>query len=210
MELRLPLPEEANHRHAEAVLGQPGIKETWLELIETLQGISDEDLAECHETKFKTTMSLSRAYNYLIKNRLEELGWLNPDGSEPHLFSDSEFSDKAFRLDFAKDSIAVEVSFNHGEALAWNMIKLTLAGELNHVKKEYNSRLGVIILATSDLKKAGCFDGACGEWEKAIRYLAPMQNQLTVPIALLGIERPTFHLIDNGKGENPRSSVIWD
>ena len=206
MRLRLPLPDEADHRYANAVLSQPGISETWSELVRILEGISDEDLAECHETRFKTTMSLSRAYNYLIKNRLEECGW----GSEPRLFSDPKFSDKAFRLDFAKDSVAVEVSFNHGEALAWNMIKLTLAGELNHVKKEYNSRLGVIILATSDLKKAGCFDGACGEWEKAIRYLAPMQNQLSNPIALLGIEPPSFHLIDNGRGEKPRSSIIWN
>ena len=205
MKLRLPLPDEANHRHANAVLGQPGIEVTWIELIRVLEGISDQDLAECHETKFTSTMSLSRAYNYMIKIRLEEVGWK----AEP-ILTDSKYSkDKAFRLDFAKDEVAVEVSFNHGEALAWNLIKLTMAAEINHIQKEYTSKLGVIILATDELKKAGCFDNACGEWEKAIRYLEPMQNKLTVPIALLGIEKPSFKLVDNGKGAKPRSSVIW-
>ena len=61
----------------------------------------------------------------------------------------------------------------------------------------------------ADLKKAGCFDGACGEWEKAVRYLMPMQSQLSSPVLLLGIEAPAFKIIDDGRGENPRTSIEW-
>lgn len=205
MELRLPLPERANHRHVEAVLESEGIKRDWLELKEVLEGISDDEIAEYHTINYPKAMSLSRAYNSLIKEKLTDKGWMD----EPRLFSDSNFHDKAWRLDFAKGKIAVEVSFNHGEALAWNMMKLTLAAEMNHVEKEFQSKVGIIILATADLKKAGCFDGACGEWEKAVRYLMPMQSQLSSPILLLGIEAPAFKIIDHGKGENPRTSIEW-
>ena len=44
--------------------------------------------------------------------------------------------EKAWRLDFAKGTISVEVAFNHGEATAWNFMKPTLASEVNHVEKE--------------------------------------------------------------------------
>ena len=168
-------------------------------------GIGDDEIAQYHMINYPKAMSLSRAYNSLIKERLTDKGWMD----EPRLFSDSNFHDKAWRLDFAKGKIAVEVSFNHGEALAWNMMKLTLAAEMNHVEKEFQSKVGIIILATADLKKAGGFDGACGEWEKAVRYLKPMQSQLSSPILLLGIEAPAFKIIDHGKDENPRTSIEW-
>ena len=206
MELRLPLPPEANHRHVEAVLTLDGIQEDWKELKEILENISDQEIAKFHEDNYPKAMSLSRAYNSLIKLRLTEQGWAD----EAKLFNDPNFDEGAWRLDFAKGNIAVEVSFNHGEALAWNMMKLTLAAEMNHVEKEFQSKVGIIILATADLKKLGCFDGSCGEWEKAVRYLTPMQAQLSSPILLLGIEAPSFKVIDHGKGENPRTSIEWN
>ena len=30
---------------------------------------------------------------------------------------------RRWRLDFAKESISLEVAFNHGEAIAWNLLK---------------------------------------------------------------------------------------
>jgi hypothetical protein len=41
---------------------------------------------------------------------------------------DPNYNDtRVWRLDFARESMSVEVSFNHGEALAWNLLKPVLA-----------------------------------------------------------------------------------
>lgn len=38
-------------------------------------------------------------------------------------------------MDFAKDNIAIEVAFNHGGNVSWNLIKSVLSSELNYVEK---------------------------------------------------------------------------
>jgi hypothetical protein len=95
--------------------------------------------------------------------------------------------------------MAVEVAFNHGEAIAWNLLKPVLASEVNHIEKsdevDIGSGIGIMITASSDLKAAGGFDGAVGEYEKVLRYLKPMRNQLTVPMMVIGLKAPkTFRL----------------
>ena len=67
-----------------------------------------------------------------------------------------------------------------------------LASELNHVAKQIDigSGIGVVIAATENLKAAGGFDGAVGSFEKFLTYLKPLQNQLTVPMILVGLEAP--------------------
>ena len=135
---------------------------------------------------------------------MEELeGW----ESESFLFNEPEYrktkkrGDKdhtEWRLDFAsEDALAVEVAFNHGEAIAWNLNKLQISAELNHVEKAINTRIGVYVCATNDMKKVGNFDSASGSFEKVQRFFKPMRNQLTAPIVLIGLEAPTsFHIDD--------------
>ncbi|MBU0536465.1 MAG: hypothetical protein KKE20_05840, partial [Nanoarchaeota archaeon] len=113
-----------------------------------------------------------------------------------------------WRLDFAKEDISVEVSFNHGEALAWNLTKPILASELNHVRKAIQTKIGVIILVTDEMKAAGAFDGAVGSYDKAIRYLKPMNNLLTVPLVLIGLLPPDSFRIEKVKEGNTNRGVI--
>ena len=102
----------------------------------------------------------------------------------------------------------MEVSYNHGEALAWNLLKPVLASELNHVTKAIQTELGVLILATQNLKEAGGFDGAIGTYEKAIRYLKPLQSQLTVPLLLIGLEAPESFWVEVIQvGANKRAMI---
>ena len=60
------------------------------------------------------------------------------------------------------------MAFNHQEATAHNIMKPVLASELNHVQKDIQTELGVIIVATESLKKGGNFDSAIGTFEKFI------------------------------------------
>lgn len=114
------------------------------------------------------------------------------------------------RLDFAKTSssgkeaksgIAIEVAFNHGEAIAWNLLKPVLAAEINHVDTETDIGvgIGVYICATENLKEAGAFDGAVGEYEKVLRYLSPLFAKLTVPMVIIGLEAPESFRVEKRK-----------
>ena len=109
-------------------------------------------------------------------------------------------------MDFAKNNISVEVAFNHGEAIAWNLLKPVLASELNHVQKDAQTRLGVVIMASEDMKRLGGFDSAVGTFEKAVRYLKPLQNQLTCPMVLIGLSAPeSFEVKHVGKPKRANS-----
>jgi hypothetical protein len=177
-------------RHGELILeNEPKYKVIWDELIGVIESITEEEIIERHESFESRPKSISKAINNILKDKLVNLDW----NDESYIFQEAPYIDKRtkrWRLDFAKDSISVEVAFNHGEAIAWNLLKPVLAGELNHVKKEIDTEVGVIICATKDLKDKGGFDGAVGEYEKFLTYLNPLRDVLTVPMVLIGLEAP--------------------
>lgn len=181
-------------RHAETILERPDFRPHILELTDAIRSISDEDLIRSFKSHARPAKSISRDINALLKNQLAVGGW----AFESAIFQDPEYQDeKRWRLDFAKGKISVEVAFNHGEAIAWNLLKPVLASELNHVKKAIQTEVGVIITATEELKKSGNFDGAVGEYEKFIRYLIPLQDVLTVPLLIIGLRPPeSFHVVN--------------
>jgi len=186
--------ETTSHRHAKAVLeSQPEYAKIWAEIQQALDGISDEDIIQMHEARFSNQKSISTALNVLIKDRMEDLNW----ETESPIFSSNELNynesgrkSGVWRLDFAKESISVEVSFNHGEAIAWNLIKPVIASEVNHVKKAINTKVGVIICATQAMKESCGFDGAVGQYEKVLQYMTPLRNMLTIPIVIIGLKAP--------------------
>jgi len=169
------------------------------EIISVLNSISDEDLInDFNERKLirNSTKSLSESINKLLKVRLTELEW----NAESPIFREEPYdssNNSAWRLDFAKNNISIEVAFNHGEAIAHNIIKPVLASELNHVQKNIQTKLGVIITANDDMKRKGGFDGAVGTFEKFISYFKPYSNIVTTPIVLIGLKPPTsFEIVD--------------
>ena len=168
----------------------------WNEVQTALDSISDEDLInEFTDSSRTSKKSISEAINKLIDERLVDLGW----NRQSPIFNNSEYrptsKDKWWTLDFAKDEIAIEVAFNHGGHVAWNLIKPVLSGELNHVEKAIQTSGGIIITATDKMKRAGNFDGAVGSYEKYLQYLAPFQNILTVPMLIIGLDAPeTFKI----------------
>ena len=182
-----------SHRHAiEIAQNDKDYTDDFNELLDSLDTISDQDIIdEFSLPNYKNNKSISRTINQLIKNKLINCDW----NSESSIFQDNRYSNKRFRLDFAKNNYAVEVAFNHGEAISWNLLKPVLSGELNHVKKAIQTRIGVIIFSTDSMKKAGGFDSAVGSYEKALRYLPIMMNQITIPLVIIGLKEPQIILI---------------
>lgn len=169
--------------------------EDFKSLTDVIKSITDRDLISgfnSDRTKSKSLKSLSTTINRLIKERLVERGW----NRESKIFRPADYKNGAWRLDFTKGKICVEVSFNHGEAAAHNIMKTILASEYNHVEKEFQSEIGVVIVTTSELKKAGNFDGANATIEKYLSYLKPYMSYATSPIVFIGLKAPKTFKID--------------
>lgn len=189
------------HRFGLAIAGEREFREEWKEILSVLDDISDGQIKAVHNERCATRKSISKAINHLIHDGMTLKGW----AAESSIFNDPDYTQARWRLDFAKENISVEVAFNHGEAIAWNLLKPVLASELNHVTKDAQTRLGVVIMATEAMKEAGGFDSAVGTYEKAIRYLKPLQNQLTCPMVLIGLLPPkSFRVVHEGKPKRAR------
>ena len=190
------------HRHADALFTTlPEYADLWAEIADAIEAITDDMIIEEFTTEARKAKSISQAINRLVKRELVNRGW----NAESYIFADAEYSTGAtskgtWRLDFAKGTLSVEVAFNHRSDIAWNILKPTMASELNHVAKAIQTTGGVIITATEDMKRAGGFDSACGTWEDYVQYMKPMYNLLPSPLLLVGLEAPDTFEITVQKG----------
>lgn len=192
------------HRNANLLVEHDhNFKKDYDELINTINNITDAELIAAFEARKKvrtSTKSLSEPINQILKDKLTFLKW----NAESGLFKEPPYNSgnrSRWRLDFAKNNISIEVAFNHQEATAHNIMKPVLASELNHVKKEIQTKLGVIIVATENMKIAGNFDSAIGTFKKFKEYFKPYHNLITTPIVLVGLEPPDSFKI-NSKTKN--------
>ena len=206
-----------SHRHADAIIANdPQLKERYEQFVGALRSISDEELiadflnkkAEyaARGTSFK---SMTPSINGILKERMLAIpGWQ----AEVDIFNDTTgaIGNTEWRLDFACDNaFCVEVAFNHGEAIAWNLLKPVLSCELNHVQKAVQGQLGIYECATDNMKIAANIDSASGSFEKVLRYLPPMMNQLTIPMMIIGLEPfETFKI--SGTAEVIRTNHVID
>lgn len=195
-----------SHRYAASILNtEREFAETWQEVQEAIHSVTEDQIIQRFEAKgVKRGKSISATINELLKIEFTNRGWKK----ESPIFQHADYTGETWRLDFAKDTISIEVAFNHGSVIAWNLLKPVLACELNHVQKAIQTRLGIIICATEDMKEAGGFDNAVGTYEKFIEYLPPLNNQLSVPLLIIGLEAPqSFRIVHAPNPQNPKSKI---
>jgi len=208
-----------SHRHAIQILDNtPEYEPLWREIRESISNVTESRLInhfrENYESKGRAKKSISESINQILKIELVEAGWL----PEAPIFRDAEFGEGKWRLDFAKSTsvpksdsrpyeegntsgISIEVGFNHSGSIAWNLIKPVLASELNHVEKQIQTSLGVVVTATADLRDAGGFDGAIGTYEDYVSHLVPLRDIVSSPILIIGLEAPeTFRIRHEKRG----------
>ena len=108
-----------------------------------------------------------------------------------------------------ESGISIEVAFNHGGSIAWNLLKPVIASEINHVPKRIQTGVGIVICATDGLKQAGGFDSAIGTYDQFISNLRPLRNILTVPVLIVGLEAPkTFRMMVEKRGNQNFGSIV--
>lgn len=198
------------HRHADFLFPElPEYRQLWAEIRESLDAITDQMIIDEFEGEVRKAKSISQAINRLIKKEMVARGW----NEESYIFADAAYGRMAkgtWRLDFAKGELSVEVAFNHRSDISWNLIKPTLASELNHVEKAIQTSGGVIVTATQAMKSAGGFDSAVGTFEDYVQYLKPMAGMLPAPLLIVGLEAPeTFSItqLPTGVGNNKMGAV---
>jgi hypothetical protein len=191
--------ETISHRYIDGLFQiDSRSKELWLEFVEVLKSISDEEIIQSYECQHRKGKSISEAINKLIDRKLVAKGW----NRQSPIFKDPAYTDRGRRastwtLDFAKESIAIEVAFNHGGSVAWNLIKPVLSSELNHVEKAIQTKVGIIVAATMEMRDRGGFDPAIGTFEKYVEYLKPLNDLLVTPIMLVGLKAPESFYIEH-------------
>lgn len=208
-----------SHRHARQILENTAeYRLLYQEVQESIENITDSRLVthfrDNYETPGKAKKSISESINNLLSVEFVEAGWI----PEARIFRDADFGDGKWRLDFAKKTsipesdsrpygeltetgISIEVAFNHSGSIAWNLLKPVLASELNHVEKDIQTSVGIVITATRDLQVSGGLDGAVGVFEDYVSHLVPLRDVLTVPILVIGLEAPeTFRISHSKKG----------
>lgn len=132
----------------------------------------------------KAPAGAQTSVNVVIRERFLDQGWQK----EPRLFDKGPKRDLAgWKMDFLKDEIGVEVSFNHAEAMAWTLVRLNLAGEVPEIRSS-KIRVGVAIYPTKAFKTWGKMDSAVGVYDRACLWLEKMKPVLPIPIAVLGLD----------------------
>lgn len=192
-----------SHRYADIIFQiDPDLKYQWESVKKVLDEITDEDIIAEFMSQSRDAKSISEAINTVIRQRMVDARW----EAESYIFSDPKYKKSKgkekglWRLDFAKENgISVEVAFNHRSDCSWNLIKPVLASELNHVAKAIQTKAGIIICATDEMKAAGGFDSAVGTYETYLTYLDPMRNILTAPLLIIGLKAPETFKIQQRK-----------
>lgn len=215
-----------SHRHAKQILeNTPEYQLLYLEVIEAIENVTEERLirhfTDNYESLGKAKKSISESINQVLKAELVAAGWR----PEAKIFRDADFGDGKWRLDFAKSTpipesdsrtyvdegetgISIEVGFNNSGSIAWNLLKPVLASELNHVEKDIQTSLGIVITASRDLKLSGGFDNAIGVFEDYVSHLVPLRDVLTVPILVIGLTATeTFRIRHERRGNTTYGHV---
>jgi hypothetical protein len=206
-----------NYKNGDAVIkSDPEISVLWSELSNVIDSISDQELIDYFENSDRKMKSISDAINKVLDEKLVGAGWKR----QSRVFKDQDtYKGTTWTLDFSKSlkgeggkisGVAVEVVFNHGEAIAWNLIKLSMAAEQNHVRKETDigEGVGIYICATEALKSLGGFDGAIGEYERVLKYLEPLSQKIITPLVIVGLLPPETFYIEHFRDPENKKKLL--
>src|SRR5690606_33661819 len=141
--------------------GNESLNKVLKELKEILLGISEKDIMKKFNEIGKNSKSISKTINALLNESLISNGWER----EVQIFSENRHgfaTRKRWSMDYYKNSVQLEVAFNHEENTAWNVMKIPLSVVSNIYKHNKEVSIGIIITITNQMRQHGGFDGSVG------------------------------------------------
>lgn len=168
-------------RHAERLLrGQAA----WESLDQAIRSITREAAIDEQRGRLgagRVPKGGQSALNRILDGLLAADGWER----QVRLFDETDL--EKWTLDFRRDRIGVEVSFNHAEAIPWQFTRLNIAGESERVRPEARIDVGVVIVAERSLKVWSKMDASVGTFDTFRAWLQEMKPILPIPILLIGL-----------------------
>ncbi len=95
------------------------------------------------------------------------------------------------RFDGQRNGVAIEVTFNHAEALPWTLIRPTLAYQSEAVLEGSRIDVAGVVIGTDHLKGRGStlrMDSSVGTYERLRTLLPKMKWVLPAPMVIFGLD----------------------
>jgi hypothetical protein len=139
---------------------------------------------------YKPPVGAQDVLNNIINSKFKEIGgW---DSQVYVLRQGTEKLSKAekvpyWSMDFRKDKIGVEISFNNAGVLAQNLLRLSVMSESKFLDESQMIKLGVLLVSESSLKTWGAMDTTVVTFEQVLKVLPHVNFSIPTPIIVLGI-----------------------
>jgi hypothetical protein len=187
-------------RNAQVILRQ---RQAWASLERALWSIDATMILNAHarlEEDRKRKGKDAPAGGQTAVNDVFELLLHPADGwrTQVSLFRAKEL--EKWTIDFLRDRIGVEVSFNHAEAIPWQFTRLNIAGESERVVEDARIDVGVVICASRAFKRWARMDSAVGTFDQFKAWLREMRPILPIPMLLVGLDAPDWDKTDVFRG----------
>lgn len=90
-------------------------------------------------------------------------------------------------MDFRKNKIGVEISFNNAGVLAQNLLRLSVMSESKYLEEFQMIKLGVLLVSQASLKTWGSMDSTVVTFEQVLGVLPHVNFSIPTPIIVLGV-----------------------
>ena len=90
-------------------------------------------------------------------------------------------------MDFRKDKIGLEISFNNAGVLAQNLLRLSVMSESKYLEESQMIKLGVLLVSQASLKYWGCMDTTVLTFDQVLNVLPHVNFSIPTPIIILGV-----------------------
>jgi hypothetical protein len=89
-------------------------------------------------------------------------------------------------------------------------VKNQFASSASNLLKEIEGEVGIVICPTIDLRRSGGFDGAVSTYEECISCLKMMENIITTPILVIGLDGLETFRINHTKEGNVKVGYVME
>ena len=176
----------------------------WTEILRVINSISRADvireqlinLEKWRQGKksgknfYKPPVGAQDVLNNVIKSKFAEVGGWD---SQVYVLKQSEKTlikgEKVpyWSMDFRKNKIGLEISFNNAGVLAQNLLRLSVMSESKYLHESQMIKLGVLLVSQSSLKSWGSMDSTVLTYDQVLNVLPHVNFSIPTPIVVLGV-----------------------